>query len=317
MTQILAAAEAQRRRIKDAAPHVVVLYGPASEEDRAYYRRTPPAARSWHDVCAVLADLGARTVEPVDVTAGHDWTAAVRGADLVVANLHGEPGEDGAVQGQLGHFGVRFVGSGVEASVIALNKMLGKMVAGSEGVRTPAAVALVDGAVTGRWGELPTGEVVAKPLRGGSSLGVTRLTAGRPWPSRGSWLVERYVPGPDVTVTVVEHDGRPTSLAAVVLEHPGDVYDADGKLGGRARCTRPDPLLPALAECEAMATAVHTLIGARHISRSDFVVADGQPWFLEINTMPGLSRISNAAESAYAAGLGYEDLFALIVGPAL
>jgi D-alanine-D-alanine ligase len=66
-----------------------------------------------------------------------------------------------------------------------------------------------------------------------------------------------------------------------------------------------------------MAAAVHALIGARHISRSDFVVAEGRPWFLEINTLPGLSRIGNAAESAYAAGLAYEDLFALVVGPAL
>jgi D-alanine-D-alanine ligase len=316
-TALIRAADRQRRRIKDAAPHVVVLYGPASSEDRAYFVRTPPEARSWHDLCDVLHDLGARRVDPVDVTTGPGWTDAARAADLVVVNLHGEPGEDGTVQGLLARLGVAFVGSSVEASVVALNKVLTKLVARAAAVRTPDAAVVADGLVTHRVGPLPPGEVVVKPIRGGSSLGVARLGPGQRWPDRGTWLVERYVHGTDVTVTVVEDDGRPVPLGAVVLEHAGDVYDADGKLGARARCTRPAELLPALAECETAAAAVHRLIGARHVSRSDFVVAGGRAWFLEINTLPGLSRISNAAESAHAAGLSYEDFLALVVGGAL
>ena len=314
---LVAAADAQRRRIKDAAPHVVVLYGPASAEDRAYFARTPADARSWHDLCEVMHDLGARRVDPVDVTSGPGWTDAVRAADLVVVNLHGEPGEDGTVQGLLAGLGVRFAGSPVEASVVALNKALTKLVVRAAGVRTPDAALVTDGRVTQRVGPVPSGALVVKPIRGGSSLGVARLGPGERWPDRGTWLVERYVAGADVTVTVVEDEGRPVALHAVVLAHDGDVYDADGKLGARVRCTRPAELLPVLAECEAAAAAVHRLIGARHVSRSDFVVADGRAEFLEINTLPGLSRISNAAESAYAAGLGYEDFLALVTGPAL
>ena len=318
MTSLLTSAvDVQRRRIKDAAPHVVVLHGPASTEDRAYVRRTPAEALSWHDVCGVLHDLGARRVDAIDVTASADWTTAVRGADLVVTNLHGEPGEDGSVQGLLDLFGIPYVGSSVEASAVGLNKALTKLVVQAGGVRTPGAVVLDGGRVTHRLGETPRGDLVVKPLRGGSSLGVRRLGTADRCPGSGAWLVERFLSGADVTVTVVECAGRPVPLAAVVLDHDGDVYDAAGKLGGRVRCTRPTALQPELAECETVAAAVHALIGARHMSRSDFVVADGCAWFLEINTLPGLSRVSIAAESAYAAGLDYEDLWALVVGPSL
>lgn len=314
---LVAAAAGQRRRIAANAPSVVVLHGPASEEDRAYVRHTPAEALSWHDLRAGLRDLGARRVDAVDVTTVTDWPRTAYAADLVVPNLHGEPGEDGSVQGLLERLGVAFVGSTVEASVVGLNKSLAKLVARTGGIRTPDAVVVQGGQIVQRLGEPIDGDVVAKPLRGGSSLGVRRLAAASSWPTCGSWLLERYVHGFDVTVTVVEQDDGPTPLGAVVLEHEGDVYDAGTKLRSQVGAARPEHLAPALAECEAMAAAVHRLVGARHVSRSDFVVADGRPWFLEINTLPGLSRSSNAAESAYAAGLDYEDFLALVVGPAL
>jgi D-alanine-D-alanine ligase len=312
----MGAAQEQRRRIEEAAPRVVVLHGAASDEDAAYVRRTPSEALSWHDVCAVLQNLGAQRVDAVDVMATDDWPEGLPQADLVVVNMHGAPGEDGSVQGLLQSLDVAFVGSPMEASAVGLNKALTKLVARAGGIPTPEAVVVDGGRVTQRLGEL-TGDVVVKPLRGGSSLGISRRDASSPWPERGSWLVERYIPGVDVTVTVVEDGGRPRPLTAVVLDHGGTLYDADVKLAGRVDCTRRPDLLPALARCEVMAADVHRLVGARDISRADFVISDGTPWFLEINTMPGLSRVSNAAESAYAAGLSYEDLWALVVAPAL
>jgi D-alanine-D-alanine ligase len=62
---------------------------------------------------------------------------------------------------------------------------------------------------------------------------------------------------------------------------------------------------------------MHVALGAAHVSRSDFVIHDGEPFFLELNTMPGLSAVSNVTECAAAAGLNYADLLALVVGAAL
>lgn len=286
-------------------------------EDRAYFDVTDPGRLSFLDLQATLEALGTRVLGSLDVTAVDDWINRVAAADLAVINLHGSPGEDGAVQGLLRMHGIPFVGSDVEASVVGLNKLLCKLLAAAAGVRTPPAVAVLDGRTVPGSGVLGDVELIAKPLRGGSSLGARRLAGGAPWPESGDWIVEQFVDGRDATVTVVEIEGRPVPLAAVVLEHGNDFYDADGKLADRAGATRPPELIEALRQCEVTAALVHQLIGARHVSRCDFVIHDGQADFLEINTIPGLSRISNAAESAYAAGLGYDDLIALIVGAAL
>ena len=72
-----------------------------------------------------------------------------------------------------------------------------------------------------------------------------------------------------------------------------------------------------MRECEHHATRMHLALGAAHLSRSDFVIHGGEPFFLELNTMPGISAVSNVTECAWAAGLTYADLLALLVGAAL
>jgi D-alanine-D-alanine ligase len=257
-------------------------------------------------------------VELVDVTRTPEWYCQLRRYDLVVINLHGEPGEDGSIQGLLRVNEVKFVGSDVEASVLAVNKYLTKLVAIAAGVPTPR-FCLVTGDMRGDASAIGA-DRLCKPLRGGSSVGILRLAAGDPVPASGHWLVEEFLPGIDVTVTVVEAARSPVSLPAVVLRHPGEFYDAAAKLGLdadlKAVAIRPEDLGSVLSRCEAIAMRMHQSIGARHLSRSDFVVSSGQPYFLEINTLPGISEISNSAECAYAADLDYDDFISLIVGAA-
>src|SRR2546430_9099820 len=125
------------------APRVAVLSGPVSAEDRAYYGVRPEGARSHHGLAAALSRLGA-SVRVIDM-AESGWRAELHGYDLACINLHGTPGEDGTVQGWLELSGIRYVGSGVEASAIGLNKYVTKLLAGAEGIRTAPYSVVCDG----------------------------------------------------------------------------------------------------------------------------------------------------------------------------
>jgi D-alanine-D-alanine ligase len=309
-----------RQRLRSRSPRMAVLCGAASAEDALYFAATPEPSRSYHDVSGALTRLGAGEVRVVDITTSKMWLDQLDGIDLAVMNLHGEPGEDGTVQGCLRLHDIRFVGSGVEASVVSLNKALTKLIAHTTGVRSPAYAVYRDGELVFGAAAL-AGDRICKPLRGGSSLGVSRISGAQTPPATGEWIVEEFLPGDDVTVAVIEVAGRPVALPAVALRHPGEFYDVPAKMSRpaarKAVATRPPGLWQALIDCERLAAAMHAQVGARHISRSDFVVSGGDPYFLEINTVPGISAISNAAECAYAAGLDYDGFIALIISPAL
>ncbi len=314
------AAQRRREQLGRQAPHVAILYGPASSEDRAYFDRLGSAARSTHDLAGEIQRLTCAPVTLIDVSASTRWFEDLAGVDLVVVNLHGSPGEDGTVQGFLRTRGLRFVGSDVEASVLALNKGATKLLAIALGVPTPAFLVVRDSEpVIGALGAHVLR--ICKPLRGGSSLDARLIAAHAAWPAEGEWLVEEYVAGEDVTVTVVEVEGRPVALPAVVLRHDHPIYDADVKLvsdpAHKARAVRPTHLLERLRECEELAVQMHRGLGVAHVSRSDFVVGDAGSSYLETNTLPGLSALSNVTECARAGGIDYTALVALVVGAAL
>ena len=315
----------RRLRLLGCSPRIAVLSGPASSEDRLYYSVADPDLLSHHDIAASLRRLGAAQVDILDLSTGPGWTAGLPAYDLVVVNLHGQPGEDGSIQGLLQTLGIPFVGSPVEASVIGLNKLLTKLLAQQADVRTPR-FGTHGSTMGGRCPDnLCSGERIAKRLRGGSSIDMLRLGPREPPPPQADWLVEEYVDGADATVTVVEGAGDVLALPAVVLDFDHSrghgSYDTDAKLlrprADRARGVRPAEMGAALAECERIAATMHTAVGARHISRCDFRVRDGEAYFLEINTLPGLSAVSNCTECAHAGGLSYDDLIALVVGAAL
>jgi D-alanine-D-alanine ligase len=299
--------------IREAHPTVAILVGAVSTEDQAYlsvHGRSPSA----DDVRRALDKLEAPATI-IDVAAEPRWRDICAACDLVVVNMHGSPGEDGTIQAVLADRGVPFVGAGVEASVLALNKYTTKLIARDRGIATP------DFRLAGSIGPRLPGDRMCKPVRGGSSLGIVRLSESDHDPADGDWLVEAFVHGADATVTVVEHGSRPLALPGVVLAHQRPYYDATAKLSAdpdlHAKALRPASLTALLTECEDMATTMHAALGARHVSRSDFVLTDDKVYFLELNTMPGLSAISNTAVCASEAGLSHEDLIALIVAPAL
>ncbi len=240
--------------------------------------------------------------------------------DVVFVCLHGRFGEDGTVQGLLELLGMAYVGSGVLASALAMDKVMSKHFFGYAGIATPDYVHLTAG------GEYDVEEIAArlgtksvvKPANEGSALGVT--IAHEPAELSGaiaeafrfddSVLVERFVAGVEVTVGVIGNDEL-TALPTLEIVPEHEFYDYDSKyVPGMSTHIIPARVSDeAAAECQRLAVEAHRALGCRGMSRADTIVeADGSVWLLETNTIPGMTTTSLLPDAARAAGIEFPDL---------
>jgi D-alanine-D-alanine ligase len=229
----------------------------------------------------------------------------------VVPLLHGEDGEDGALQEVLALLGIPHVGSTAPACRLAFDKAVAKSVVTAAKVSTPDALALpaetfrelgaasVMDALVEQLG-LP---LVVKPTRGGSALGVQVVRSRESLPSAmvGCFsygpvaLVERFVEGVEVAVAVVEDESGPRALPAVEIRPDAGVYDYSARYtAGATEFVVPAQLPGPLSEaCAQAAVAAHRGLGLRDLSRSDLIVGpDGTAWFIEANVSPGMTETS-------------------------
>jgi D-alanine-D-alanine ligase len=271
--------------------------------------------------CAdALRELGHRVSE-IDV--GRDVAARLAeiAPDVVFNALHGRWGEDGCVQGLLEIMGLPYTHSGVRASAIAMHKPTARDVFAAAGlpcaeglVSTPAAVNAAD--------PLPRPYVV-KPVADGSTCGIRIVEAGdngSPIPSDWDYgdevLAERYVPGRELTVAVM--DGK--ALAVTEIRAHSGFYDYEAKYSeGKAEHTVPAAIDPEIYE-RAMrwSEQAHRLIGCRGVSRADWRYDDtgGEPgalYLLEINTQPGMTPLSLVPEQAAYKGMSFAELVGWMV----
>jgi D-alanine-D-alanine ligase len=243
----------------------------------------------------------------------------LRGYGVAFLALHGPGGEDGRVQGFLETAGIRYTGSGVVASALAMDKAAARAVARSCGL------AVADGFVARRGGEILASSVpfpaVVKPVGAGSSadLHLVEDEAGlrdvlaevlTRW---SGVLVEAYVEGREVTGPVLEdpETGRPRALPPVEIRCPGRrLFDPEAKyVPGVAEEICPAPLdEETTRRVRAAARTMHEALGCRGVSRSDFILREGEPVFLETNTIPGLTRESLLPKAARAAGISMGEL---------
>ena len=244
-----------------------------------------------------------------------------RAADVVFMALHGANGEDGRIQAVFDLLAIPYTGSGHLGSAIAMDKIRTKEVVSPRGVRTPA------------WKvydkkETPEDAIIAdikapcvvKTPGGGSSLGVfvVRDQAEVEGAVRAclkyspSLLVEELIEGREFTKAVL--NGSPLPSVEIAPLQGG--YDYSNKyVAGATREICPGRCTPEVEkEMGDMALQVHKILGLHTYSRSDFMVTDdGTVYFLEVNTLPGMTPSSLVPQEAAAVGIGYEDLCELIV----
>jgi D-alanine-D-alanine ligase len=242
--------------------------------------------------------------------------------DAAFIALHGGPGEDGAIRGVLDLAGVPYAGAAPQACRVAFDKPIAKGLLRSAGVATPEAVTLPHStfrelgahAVLDRLLERLGLPLVVKPAAGGSALGagIVRDAAALPaamvhcFSYGDTALVERFVEGTELAVSVVDVDGTPRALPAVEIVPKEGLFDYAARYTAGATdyytpARLDDRLLDAAG---AVALAAHRVLGLRDLSRTDLIVdAAGTPWFLEVNVSPGMTETSLLPMAVAAAGL--------------
>ena len=250
-------------------------------------------------------------------------------ADVAFICLHGRFGEDDTVQGLLELLDLPYVGSGVLASALAMNKVMSKHFYTLAGLTTPAYVTVKRGlpydvaAITAELGD----KTVVKPADEGSSVGMTIVSD----PARLGEaiefafgfdplvLVERFEPGAEVTVGVIGNE-EPIALPTLEIVPQNAFYDYESKyVPGMSRHIIPARVSEdARAECQRLAVEAHRLLGCTGMSRSDTIVTpDGDVFLLETNTIPGMTKTSLLPDAAAAAGIPFPELCERLVGLAL
>ena len=253
------------------------------------------------------------------------------GPDVVWPLVHGSLGEDGSLQSLLEGVGVPYVGSTPAQAMLASNKPTAKALVGAAGLDTPGWIALPQllfrqlGAhnVLGMINSSLTFPLVVKPSSGGSALGMSR--AQNPGDLRSAMvdafsyeehvMLERFIEGRDIAVSVVDLDEGPIALPPVEVATDDGHYDYDA----RYTTDESEYFVPArlsndeMTDVQAAAIQIHELLGLRDLSRIDFIVDDnGSFWFIDANVSPGMTDTSLFPQAAEATG-SFDEICAAIV----
>ncbi|MFZ1416600.1 MAG: D-alanine--D-alanine ligase [Defluviicoccus sp.] len=268
-------------------------------------------------VAASLAEAGYR-VSSIDP--GADVAALIAALtpspDVVFNALHGRYGEDGCVQGILNMLRIPYTHSGLLASALAMHKAMAKRLFADAGIhcaehRIVTAAELADADVLPR-------PYVLKPLNEGSSVGVRIVRPGDPlptgaddWPVGAEVMVERFIPGRELTVAVM--GDRALAVTEIATDRGFYDYDAKYAAGGSTHVIPAQVPAKVYEQALALAVAAHQALGCRGVSRADFRLDGDRLFILEVNTQPGMTPTSLLPEQAAHAGIPFKDLVSWIV----
>jgi D-alanine-D-alanine ligase len=237
------------------------------------------------------------------------------GFERVFIALHGRFGEDGTVQGALEAMRIPYTGSGVLGSALAMDKWRTKLVWDASGIPTPRFAMVTPGTQWERLVELIGLPIIVKPVREGSTLGLTKVTQASQLPAAYELaaryddlvIAEEFVEGQELTAAVLGESALP--LVRIVA--PEGNYDYRNKyFTDETRYYCPAGVPRALEDdIRALTLKCFRVLGCRGWGRADLILrADGTYSFLELNTSPGMTGHSLVPIAARAAGLSYADL---------
>ena len=308
--------------------HVVVLAGGLSHERDVSLRS---GSRLYESLRGLGMDVTLRDVDSDLIP----WLVETK-PDAAIIALHGGRGENGAIQGILEMVGIPYLGTPTKNCRLAWEKNIAKNLVERSGFTTPpwmslshntfrdlGAGALIDSLV-GYLG-LP---LMVKPQHGGSALGasVVRSAAELPAALVGAFaygdlvVVEVFVEGVELAITVIEEDDGARALPAVEIAPSSGIFDYESRYtAGLTTYFTPARLSDEVAAAAAdLAIGAHRVLGLRDVSRTDAIAApDGTVHFLEVNVSPGLTETSMLPMSVEAAGRDLGELYANLVERAI
>jgi D-alanine-D-alanine ligase len=320
----IAAAPAATAGVDRQALRAVVLAGGLTFEREV---SLSSGTQVWEELVRAGVDTEIR-----DADSGLLPGLAAAPADAVFIALHGATGEDGALRAVLDLAGVPYVGSPAAACRLAWDKPAAKSVVRSAGITTPDWVALPHSTFR----ELGAGAVLdlmvarlglplmVKPASGGSALGVQKVSRVEDLPAAmvscfaygDTVLVERFVDGVEVALSVVDLGNGPEALPAVEIVPESGVFDYTARYTpGLTEYHTPARLPEDVAvRAAALAVEVHEVLGLRDLSRTDAIISpDGAVHFLEVNVSPGLTETSMFPMAVEAAGYELGEVLARLL----
>ena len=304
---------------------ITVIYGGVSSEKEV-------SKRSGEGVCNALKKKGYQ-VRPIEY-ASHEQLIQdllVQKPEFVFIALHGKYGEDGRVQSLLEILGIPYVGSGVLASALAMNKSLAKKHFSLAGIRVAKEYVVSPRDIKDHVDQLLeeikqqfSFPVVIKPNQEGSTIGLTiahneeELLKGMQVAIQydSEVLIEEYIKGTEITVAVLGTGKTIKALPVIEIVPKNTYYDYESKYapGGS------EHIIPARIPNETTeliqqwAVKAHCSIGCETYSRVDFIIPEeGEPVILEINTLPGMTETSLFPDTAKSIGLEYGEMLDQII----
>ena len=287
--------------------HVALLKGGWSSEREV-------SLNSGAAVEAALKSLGYH-VTVIDVTRDIGKILTELKPDVVFNALHGQYGEDGAIQGLLELLDIPYTHSGVLASSVAMHKVRAKDIFKAAGIKCPEGGVYTVSQIK-KTLSIPFPFVV-KPIADGSSVNVVIVKGAQDiskldnMPQDEHMLVERYIPGREIQVAVL--DGK--ALGAIEITPLNEFYDYEAKYHeGKAKHLMPAPLDEEdYNEVLHLAEKAHHVLGCRGLTRSDFrydtvTIGENMFYLLEINTQPGMTELSLAPEIAAYRNIDFTTL---------
>ena len=300
-----------------AKKHVAVLMGGWVSER--------PVSLSTGKECAKALRAAGYEVTEVDV--GRDIVEVLKALnpDVVFNGLHGPFGEDGGMQAILELLQIPYTHSGLLASALAMDKEKAKAIVKRVGV--PVAEAKVMNRLDAAEKHVMTPPYVIKPVNEGSSFGVLIVREdqstppqelySKDWPYGERIMVERFIPGRELTCTVM---GNVALGVTEIVSEGHNFYDYDAKYApGGSKHVCPAEIKPNIYQkIMKLSLQAHEAIGCRGVTRSDFRLDDGlmgtgELIWLEVNTQPGMTPTSLTPELALHAGHSFEELVTWMV----
>ncbi len=301
--------------------HIAVLCGGLSSEKEV-------SMRSGKNVLAALQRLGYKNAELVVVDKDIAKKLSEKHYDAAYNALHGKYGEDGCVQGILEILKIPYTGSGVMASAICMNKEYTKRVLSAcKDIPLIKSVFVKKGEDVKEACKNLRYPIITKPVCEGSSFGMTKVNTPDELEEaykealkfNDDVLIEEFINGFFITVGVLEKDGKAFATEILEIRPKNEWYDFEAKYTkGMSDFIVPSTALSAekTKQIKEIAVKAHEGAGCSGVSRVDFMVMNNEPYFLEINTSPGMTDTSDLPAQSAVMGIDYDHLVLMILNSA-
>jgi len=254
----------------------------------------------------------------------HDFSAEVNGEkinfDCVFNAIHGHPGEDGTILAYFDLIGLKHTSAPFYQMALTFNKRDCLSVVKQYGIKTATSYFLDKG------DEINVEEIIkkvglpcfVKPNNAGSSFGISKVKTAeemipaieKAYKEDTEILIESFLDGPEITIGVIEFEGKIKVLPMTEIVSENDFFDYDAKYLGKSQEITPARISDEIHEkLEKVASQVYQILNMSGFSRSEYILVKGEPHFLEMNTVPGLTSASIIPQQAAAAGISLPTLF--------